>query len=57
MVAGLGQRDEPADEVADVAERARLAAVAEDGDRPVGERLAQEGGDRDGRRAAAMRAP
>ena len=30
----------------DVTEAARLGAVAEDGERPVGERLAQEGGDR-----------
>ena len=42
----------PADQVVDVAERPRLAAVAEDRDRPVGQRLAQEGRDR----AAVVRA-
>ena len=46
MVAGLGQRDQPADLVLDVAERARLRAVAEHRDRPVLERLAQERRDR-----------
>ena len=42
----------PADQVVDVAEGARLAAVAEDRDRAVGQRLAQEGRDR----AAVVRA-
>ena len=42
----------PADQVVDVAERARLAAVAEDRDRPVLQRLAQERRDR----AAVVRA-
>ena len=45
VLAGLGQRDDARDEVVDVAEAARLRAVAEDRDRPVGERLAQEGRD------------
>src|SRR2546423_3736527 len=40
VVARLGQRDEPADLVADVAEGARLTAVAEDRDRAVGQGLA-----------------
>ena len=45
-LAGLGERDHPADQVVDVAERARLAAVAEHGDRAVLQRLAQERRDR-----------
>ena len=46
VVAGLGERDQAADLVLDVAERARLRPVAEHGDRPVLERLAQERRDR-----------
>src|ERR1019366_4726003 len=46
VVPGLGERDQPANEIAHVAEGARLAAVAEDRDRAVRERLAQEGRDR-----------
>src|SRR3954470_3000630 len=42
VLAGLGQQDHPADQVVDVGERPRLRAVAEDGDRPVLQRLAQE---------------
>jgi hypothetical protein len=46
VLAGLGQGDDAPDEVVHIAEGARLAALAEHRDRPVGERLAQEGGDR-----------
>ena len=49
---GLGHRDVAADLVVDVAEAARLAAVAEHGQRLVLQRLAQEGRDR----AAVVRA-
>src|SRR4051794_2615465 len=52
VLTGLGQGDDPADEIVDVAERPRLAAVAEHGDRTVGQRLAQERRDR----AAVVRA-
>src|SRR6185437_7852001 len=41
--ARLGERDQPGDQVVDVTEAARLAAVAEHGERPVGERLREEG--------------
>ena len=43
---GLHQRDQPLDQVVDVTEAARLAAVAEDRHRLVLQRLAQEGRDR-----------
>ena len=46
MHVGLGQGDDAADQVVDVTEAAGLRAVAEDGQRPVLERLAQEGRDR-----------
>jgi hypothetical protein len=46
VMPGLRQRDDAADEVADVAERARLAAIAEHRQRSVRERLAQERRDR-----------
>src|SRR4029077_10866992 len=46
VVRRLRERDEPPDEVADVAERSRLAAVAEDRERSVAERLAKERGNR-----------
>ena len=46
VLVGLGQRDQAADQVVDVTEGAGLAAVAEDGQRLVLERLAQEGRDR-----------
>ena len=52
MHVGVGQGDEPPDQVADEAEAAGLRAVAEDRDRLVGQRLAQEGG----HRAAVVRA-
>jgi hypothetical protein len=42
VVAGLGQRDDPADQIVHVGERARLAAVAEDRDRATAQCLAQE---------------
>src|SRR5262249_3712886 len=42
----LRYRDHAPDQIADEAERARLATVAEDGDGPVREGLTQEGGDR-----------
>src|SRR4051794_1199749 len=45
VVAGLGEPDDAVDEVGYEAERARLRAVAEHGDRPVLERLAEEGRD------------
>ena len=45
MLARFLKGDHPGDQIAHVTERAGLAAVAEDGDRPVGERLAQEGRD------------
>ena len=51
-MAGLGEPDDAVDQVGDVAERARLGAVAEHGDRPVLQRLAQERRDR----AAVVRA-
>ena len=46
VLAGLGQQDEAADEVVDVAEAPRLRAVAVDRQRLPLERLAQEVGDR-----------
>ena len=46
MLARLGEQDEPADQVVDEAEAARLGAVAEHGQGLRRERLAQEGGDR-----------
>jgi hypothetical protein len=46
VLARLGQGDHAPDEVVDVAERPGLLARAEDGDRPVLQRLAQEGRDR-----------
>src|SRR5260221_2752444 len=49
---GLGEGDDSPDQVVDVTEAARLAAVPEDGQRPVLQRLAQEGRDR----AAVVRA-
>ena len=49
---GLGEPDDAVDQVVDVTEAAGLAAVAEDGQRPVLQRLAQEGRDR----AAVVRA-
>ena len=54
---GLGEGDDAADQVVDVTEAAGLAAVAEDGQRPVLQRLAQEGRDRAAvvRRACAGR--
>ena len=45
MHAGLHQGDEAADEIVDVAEAARLRPVAEDRDRLLRQRLAQEGRD------------
>ena len=52
VIAGLGEADDAVDQVADEAERTGLGPVAEDGDRPVLQRLAHEG--RDG--AAVVRA-
>ena len=46
VVARLGEGDHPSDEIVDVAERPRLRSVAEDGDRAILERLAQERRDR-----------
>ena len=43
--AGLGEPDDPVDQVVDVAEGARLRSVAKDRDRPVLERLAHESRD------------
>ena len=51
-MAGLGEADDAVDQVGHVTEGARLGAVAEHGDRPVLERLAEEGRDR----AAVVRA-
>jgi hypothetical protein len=52
VVAGLGEPDDPVDQVRDVAERARLRTVPEHGQRAVLQRLAQERG----HRAAVVRA-
>src|SRR5512146_2033317 len=46
VLAGLGEQDQAPDQVVDVAEAPRLRAVAVDGERLLGERLAQEVRDR-----------
>src|SRR4051812_43726147 len=52
MLVALGDHVQPADQIVDVTDAARLRAVAENGDRRVLERLAHEGWDG----AAVMRA-
>ena len=46
VLAALGQQDQPADQVVDVTEAPRLRSVAEDGERLLLHRLADEGRDR-----------